>query len=529
MIIEVNPGDAGGVAELSARKQDSIQNAIGLFRLDGWTQAAEGEPYTQTIQIGQEVFPDGTSRDFLATYKYPSVIASPSEDSMGEIALAEAKITAFDSIEDALSYSVTASATEPPSTDVTFEFIIYGDNDTLGDLITDTTKAYIDNEVPALIDSMVSDAPITLVSAQNNEIGQFTLNQTGGQDLIIPSSFQAYENVQVTFVRQSSPDVADYPLCATYTVQGVTEYMYASVTFSDAQVGSNLFAPFCQTKENAVCLYAKEALTVFSQTIPTICVGLEDISAAQTESALLNGKVDKLSTSGSNYAYTHNGSVQGEMAVAEGVTNGSIMRRSTTTGRAQAADPDAGATNQTLATTNWVSQTGDSSPNNLIHKTGNESFTGTKSSNILQTFNSRPYLFQRVAASNRWFKVFSFTSNPAARRVLQLDVFWAHQSYNGYGAGRVILATIGGNTSAKWMYRNGNATAFTADTIFIGVNNTSTDIWIKGGYFVYVELSRMFRGNVEEAISAANVVYDESAGVDTIDTSVYTNYAYGSD
>ena len=47
-------------------------------------------------------------------------------------------------------------------------------------------------------------------------------------------------------------------------------------------------------------------------------------------------------------------------------------------GRMQAADPESGATDKTLVTANWVSQTGDASPNNLIHKNGNENATGTK-------------------------------------------------------------------------------------------------------------------------------------------------------
>ena len=45
-------------------------------------------------------------------------------------------------------------------------------------------------------------------------------------------------------------------------------------------------------------------------------------------------------------------------------------------GRMQAADPASGATDKTLVTANWVSQTGDSGPNNLIHKNGNETKTG---------------------------------------------------------------------------------------------------------------------------------------------------------
>lgn len=45
-------------------------------------------------------------------------------------------------------------------------------------------------------------------------------------------------------------------------------------------------------------------------------------------------------------------------------------------GRAFAADPAAGATDKTLVTANWVSQTGDSAPNNLIHKRGTETKLG---------------------------------------------------------------------------------------------------------------------------------------------------------
>lgn len=47
-------------------------------------------------------------------------------------------------------------------------------------------------------------------------------------------------------------------------------------------------------------------------------------------------------------------------------------------GRAFAADPESGATDKTLVTANWASQTGDSAPNNLLHKNGNETATGNK-------------------------------------------------------------------------------------------------------------------------------------------------------
>lgn len=63
--------------------------------------------------------------------------------------------------------------------------------------------------------------------------------------------------------------------------------------------------------------------------------------------------------------------------VAINETPNTIAKRNGS-GRLVAADPASGATDKTLVTANWVSQTGDSAPNNLIHKSGNE----TKSGNL---------------------------------------------------------------------------------------------------------------------------------------------------
>lgn len=45
-------------------------------------------------------------------------------------------------------------------------------------------------------------------------------------------------------------------------------------------------------------------------------------------------------------------------------------------GRAFAADPASGATDKSLVTSNWISQTGSGKPNNVLHDTGNEIKTG---------------------------------------------------------------------------------------------------------------------------------------------------------
>ena len=77
-------------------------------------------------------------------------------------------------------------------------------------------------------------------------------------------------------------------------------------------------------------------------------------------------------------AYTHDGSTQGDIRVIDG-TNASTIPIRDANGRIQAADPASGATDKTLTTANWITQTGDSSPNNLIHRSGNETKTGNLS------------------------------------------------------------------------------------------------------------------------------------------------------
>ena len=59
----------------------------------------------------------------------------------------------------------------------------------------------------------------------------------------------------------------------------------------------------------------------------------------------------------------------------DGITAATIPIRDAN-GRMKAADPASGATDKTLVTANWVSQSGDSAPNNLMHRNGNETKTG---------------------------------------------------------------------------------------------------------------------------------------------------------
>lgn len=104
-------------------------------------------------------------------------------------------------------------------------------------------------------------------------------------------------------------------------------------------------------------------------------------------------KLDKITSGSSLKAYTHTGATQDDTPIVDGTAANSIGMRDAN-GRMQAANPASGATNNTLATTNWISQTGLTSPNNLIHKSGQENkdgifgIVGGSASNRLQLISN---------------------------------------------------------------------------------------------------------------------------------------------
>lgn len=105
-----------------------------------------------------------------------------------------------------------------------------------------------------------------------------------------------------------------------------------------------------------------------------------NIDAVAASTAGLQGQIDlkrDRSDTVGYYAYTHNGVTQNETIIEDGTTAATIPVRDAN-GRMHAADPAAGATDKTLTTANWVSQTGDSAPNNLLHRSGNEKITANK-------------------------------------------------------------------------------------------------------------------------------------------------------
>lgn len=242
----------------------------------------------------------------------------------------------------------------------------------------------VKRQVADMMTANVSNHPVKIYSAQNNLISTTTLNQFVDQDITLPASSVQYQNVTfggsspttgtTAFTLQSTPDYANYPYRASYALAGVTADTYVSVTFSDAQVDSGNFASFAKTVDGYVYLYANA--DVGATTVPTISLGMDDTAASGLATSALDGKVNKLTTSG-NYAYTHSGSTQSEVSITASTTGSTLMSRDAN-GRTNVANPPSGDTGTYVPNTNWISQTGDSSPNNLVHRTGNETINGIK-------------------------------------------------------------------------------------------------------------------------------------------------------
>lgn len=119
-------------------------------------------------------------------------------------------------------------------------------------------------------------------------------------------------------------------------------------------------------------------------------------------------------------------------------------------GYAQVVTPDSGATDSSIVNANWVSQSGDSSPNNLIHKNGNETKTGNMTFEGALTHNREwPNLDNKL-------KNFDITTN-TVEQADRGNINWFDK--NGVSLGQLrfnILAN--GRTMLQMKVRNSDGT-----------------------------------------------------------------------
>lgn len=135
-------------------------------------------------------------------------------------------------------------------------------------------------------------------------------------------------------------------------------------------------------------------------------------------------------------------------------------------GRAFAADPAAGATDKTLVTANWVSQTGDDAPNNLIHRSGNEAKNGTlKLNNGYIAYRTDWHSTSPIKTPINSYCIFAKITQINAGHYAIFD--FIQGSNNATEAGRLMLR-ISPNMSPIWLFRKsrgGNANLSNPDNI----------------------------------------------------------------
>lgn len=137
--------------------------------------------------------------------------------------------------------------------------------------------------------------------------------------------------------------------------------------------------------------------------------------------------------------------------VSTGDTPDTIAKRNGS-GRLIAADPASGATDKTLVTANWVSQTGSGAPNNLLHNTGNESKSGFL--DMEDFIRSKHKVLNSYAVSvtlGRWVPIYSI--NRSGQTIPQASFF----INNRLGGIAMMQVYLNGSTLKLSGFATGNS------------------------------------------------------------------------
>jgi hypothetical protein len=102
-----------------------------------------------------------------------------------------------------------------------------------------------------------------ILTEEQKEQARKNIDVNNKQDKVLK-----FENVLASHWVSDST-YTDYPYRCDMSCAGVTEAMYAEVTFSLEQITSENFAPICETKQDVVSIWSKENTSV---TIPTIII-----------------------------------------------------------------------------------------------------------------------------------------------------------------------------------------------------------------------------------------------------------------
>ena len=173
-------------------------------------------------------------------------------------------------------------------------------------------------------------------------------------------------------------------------------------------------------------------------------------------------------------------------------------------GRAFAADPDNGATDKTLVTANWVSQTGEGKPNNLMHDNGNETIYGTKKFIATQNLKSVSSYYRNSDTKNGWIEVYNFDTGVTS---FLIEIMGNSNNDVGYYTKFYITAI---NPTKGWITFIDSAYQNTTQRIEVLLTHDGTKyaIWCKFVAYRYANVSilRSGRYGTESDTDAISIV-----------------------
>lgn len=199
-------------------------------------------------------------------------------------------------------------------------------------------------------------------------------------------------------------------------------------------------------------------------------------------------------------------------------------------GRAFAADPASGATDKTLVTANWVSQTGDDAPNNLIHKSGNETKNGKLTLN--DGFKGYPFdwhFTDKTGQAVGEYCIFAeIESANLSGRFLVIDFIQGNNNATAYG--RLVFKCSNTSPSPIWAFRKTNGGNNPLSSAAIHVISDGTKLYLAWkketlyGRLVACEMLDINYG-FSSTLARSNVTwYENDDRIIVADLSAYTDY-----
>ena len=232
----------------------------------------------------------------------------------------------------------------------------------------------------------------------------------------------------------------------------------------------------------------------------------DDISALQTADGTLQGNINAEALARQNADSTLQNNINAALATipgevssqiaADATINGlvaadaqnvkltgaqSISGVKTFTANPKAANAASGATDTSVVNANWVSQTGDGGPNNLVHRSGNETISGNKeyTDGLIVTgtfsYNTR-YMSQSVAAGN-YNKIATLV--PGALGAAVIGMFFSSKGHTNYYRNRYGIFYIrtrpGTAEDIVWINKGSDVQN---KQIAVTYDGTKVELWI---------------------------------------------------